>query len=185
VHGLSVLEAITSVTRSDITSYLSTLAVYCGDKDVAPDTCDFRWTADNCSSAACLICRQDSGNEDSTDTGLSFSSTPTMVGTPEAWVIPTTTQIPCPMEGFGESEGGGKKTVRWSPYIEELDSSNSSSFELMPIENGSAGKEDRCALLVRDLVLDGAGSRDVDPAVLSYVSPNGDKNDAKPWDGDT
>jgi len=39
--------------------------------------------------------------------------------------------------------------------MEELDSSNSSSFELMPTENGAAGKEGRCASPVRDLVLDG------------------------------
>jgi len=68
-----------------------------------------------------------------------------MVGTPEAWVIPTTPKMPFPMEGFGDSKGGGKKTVRWSLYMEQLDSSNSSSFELMPTENGSVGKEDRCA----------------------------------------
>jgi len=55
-----------------------------------------------------------------------------MVGTPEACVIPTTPKMPFPMEGFGDSDGGGKKTGRWSPYMEELDGSNSSSFELMP-----------------------------------------------------
>jgi len=126
-----------SVTRSDVTSYFSPLSVYCRDKYVASDVNDFRSTSDDCGSAACLICRQDSGNEESTDAGSSFSSVPTMVGTPEAWVIPTTPKVPFPMEGFGESEGGGRKTVRWSPYIEELDSSNSSSFELMPTENGS------------------------------------------------
>jgi len=68
-----------------------------------------------------------------------------MVGTPEAWVILVTPKMPFPMEGFGDSESGGKKTVQWSPYIEALDSSNSSSFELMPTENSSVGKENRCA----------------------------------------
>jgi len=105
-----------------------------------------------------------------------------MVGTPETWVIPTTAKMPFWMVGFGDCEGGGKKTVRWSPSMEELDSSNSSSFEMMPTENGSVGKEDRCASPVRDLVLDGTGSSYVVPAVLSYVSSNGEKNDGEPWD---
>jgi len=107
-----------------------------------------------------------------------------VVGTPEAWVIPRTPKMPFPMEGFGDSEGGGKKTVGWSPYMEELDSSNSSSFELMPTEGGAVGKEDRCASPVKDLVLDGAGSSYVVPAVLSYVSSDGEKNEGEPWDGD-
>ena len=158
MYGLSVLEAIRSVTPSDITSYFSPLSVYCGDKYVTLDLSDFRSTLDVFGTAACLICRQDSGNEESTEAGSSFSSAPSMVGTPEAWVIPTMPKMPFPMEGFGDSESGGKKTVRWSPYIEELDSSNSSSFEVMPTENGSAGKEDRCASPVSNLVLDGTGS---------------------------
>jgi len=172
-----------SVTRSDTTSYFSHLSVYCGDKYVAPDVCDFRSTSDYCGSTACLICRQDSGNEESTDAGSSFSSIPTMVGTPEAWVIPTTHKMPFPMEGLGDSEGGGKKSVECSPYMEELDSSNSSSFELMPTEIGSVEKEGGCASPVRNLVLDGTGSNYVVPAVLSYVSSNGEKNEGKPWDG--
>jgi len=184
VYGLSVLEAITSVTRSDITSYFSPLSVYCGDKYVSPDVSDFRSTSDDCGSAACSICRQDSGNEESTDAGSSFSSTPTVVGTLEAWEIPTMPKMPFQIEGFGDSDGGGKKTVRWSPYMEELDSSNSLRIELMPTENSSFGKEDRCASPVRDLVLDGTGSSYVVPAVLSYVSSNGEKNDGEPWDGD-
>jgi len=106
-----------SVTRSDITSYFSPLSVYCGDQYVAPDVSDFRSTSDDCGSAACSICRQDSGNEESTDAVSSFSSAPTMVGIPEAWVIPTTPKMPFPMEGFGDSDGGGKKTVRWSHYM--------------------------------------------------------------------
>jgi len=173
-----------SVTRSDITSYFSPLSVYCGDKYVAPDVSDFQSTLDDCGSTTCSMCRQDSGNEENTDASLSFSSAPTMVGTPEAWVMPTTPKMPFPMEGFGDSEGGGKKTVRCSPYMEELDSSNSSSFELMPTENSSVGKEGRCASPVRDLVWDGTASSYVVPAVLSYVSSNGEKNEGEPWDGD-
>jgi len=88
------------------------------------------------------------------------------------------------MEGFGDSDGGSKKTVRWSPYMEELDSSHSSSFELMLTESGSVGKENRCTSPVSDLVLDGAGSSYVVPAVLSYVSSNGEKNEGEPWDSD-
>jgi len=107
-----------------------------------------------------------------------------MVGTPEGWVIPTTPKMPFPMEGFVDSDGGGKKTVRWSPYIEELDRSNSSSFELMPTENGSVGKDDRCTSPMKNLVLDGIGNSYVVPAVLSYVSSNGEKNDGEPWEGD-
>jgi len=107
-----------------------------------------------------------------------------MVGTPEACVIPIIPKMPFPMAGFGDSEGGGKMTVRCSPYMEELDSSNSSSFELIPTENSSVVKEDRCALPLRNLVLDGTGSSYVVPAVLSYVSSNGEKNEGEQWDGD-
>ena len=84
MYGLSVLDAILSVTRSDITSYFSPLSVYCGHSYVASDMSDFRSTSDACGSATCLICRQDSGNEESTDAGSSFSSTPTIVRTPDA-----------------------------------------------------------------------------------------------------
>ena len=76
------------------------------------------------------------------------------------------------------------KVVRCSPYMEELDSSNSSSFDLMPNENGSVGKVDGCASPVRNLVLDGTGNSYVVPAVLSYVSSSGEKNEGEPWDGD-
>jgi len=96
----------------------------------------------------------------------------------------TTPEMPIPMEGLGDSEGGAKKTMRWSTYMEELDSSNSSSFELMPTESCSVGKEDGYACSVRDLVLDGGGSRYVVPAVLSYVSSNSEKNESEPQDGD-
>jgi len=72
-----------SVTRLDIISYFSPLSVYCGDKYVARDVSDFRWTSDDCDSSTCSICRQDSGNEESTDAGSSFSSAPMMVGTSE------------------------------------------------------------------------------------------------------
>jgi len=95
------------VTRSDIKSYFSPLSVYCWDKYVASDVSDFRSNSDDCGSATYLIYRQHSGNKESTDAGSSFSSGPTMVGTPEAWVIPTTLKMPFPMEGFGDSEGGG------------------------------------------------------------------------------
>jgi len=88
------------------------------------------------------------------------------------------------MEGFGGGEGSGKKTVRWSPYIEELDSSNSSSYELMPTESGSVGKEGRCASPVRDLVLDATGSSSVVPTVLSYVSSTSEKIEGELWNGD-
>jgi len=88
------------------------------------------------------------------------------------------------MEGFGDCEGGGNETVRWSPYMEELDNSNSSSLELMPTENGSAGKKDKCASRMRNLVLDGTGSKYVVPAVLSYVSSNGEKNKGEALDSD-
>jgi len=64
--------------------------------------------------------------------------------------------------------------------MEELDSSNSSSFKLMPTENSLVGKEGRCTSPVRDLVLDGTGSSYVVPGVLSYVSSNGVKNKGKP-----
>jgi len=108
-----------------------------------------------------------------------------MVGTLEAWVIPTMPKMPFPMEGFKDSEGGGKKTVRWCAYMEELDSSNSLSFELMPTENGSVGKEGRCTSPGRNLVLNGTESSYVVPAVLSYISSNAKKNEGEPWDSDT
>ena len=50
----------------------------------------------------------------------------------------------------------------------------------MTTENGSVGKEGRCTSPVRDLVLDGAGRNFVVPAVLSYVSSNGEKNEGEP-----
>jgi len=168
------------VTRSDITNYFSSVSLYCEDKYVALDMREFRSTSDDCGSAACSIWRQDSGNEESTDAGSLFSSAPTMIGTPEAWDIPKTPNMPFPMEGFGDSEGGGKMTVTWSPFKEEMDSSNYSSFELMPTENGSVGKEERCASPVGNLVWDGTGSNYVVPAVLSYVSSNGEKNEGEP-----
>jgi len=68
--------------------------------------------------------------------------------------------------------------------MEELDSSKSSSYELMPTENGSVEKEGRCASPVRNLVLDGTGSNYVVSAVLSYISSNGKKNESESWDGD-
>jgi len=54
----------------------------------------------------------------------------------------------------------------------------------MRTERGSVGKEDICASPVRDLVLNEARSSYVVPAVLSYVSSNGEKNEGEPRDGD-
>jgi len=121
-------------------TYFPHLSVYCVDKYVAPGISDLLSTLDDCSLAACSICRQVSRNEESTYASSSFSSAPTIEGTPEAWVIPTTPNMLFPMEGLGDSYGGGKKTLRWFPYVEELDSSNSSSFDLMPNENSRVGK---------------------------------------------
>jgi len=73
-----------SVTRLGITSYFSPLSVYCGDNYVTPDIRDFQSTSDDCGSAACSICSQNSRNEESTDACSSFSYPPTMVGTSEA-----------------------------------------------------------------------------------------------------
>jgi len=92
-----------SVTHSNITSYFSLLSIYCGDNYVAPDVSDIRSPSNDCGSPTCSICRQDSGNEESMDAGSSFTSAPTMVGTPEAWVIPRTPKMPFPLEGFGDS----------------------------------------------------------------------------------
>jgi len=68
--------------------------------------------------------------------------------------------------------------------MEELDSSNSLSFELMPTECGLVEKEGRYASPVRDLVLDGTGSIYVVSVLHSYISSNGEKNEGEPWDGD-
>jgi len=92
--------------------------------------------------------------------------------------------MPLPMEGSGDSEGGIKKTMRWSPLMEGLNSLNSSSFEVMPTDGSSLGKEGKCASPVRDLGLDGTGSTYVVPAIHSYVSSNCRKNEGEPWDGD-
>jgi len=89
------------------------------------------------------------------------------------------------MESFGDSEGGSRKTKRWSPYMEELNGSNSSIFELMPTEGVSARKEDRSASPVMNLVLDGTGSNCIVPTYLSYVSSNSEKNEGEPWYRDT
>jgi len=48
-----------------------------------------------------------------------------MVGATEAWVIPVTPKMPFLMESYADSEGGGRKTVRWSSYMKELNSANS------------------------------------------------------------
>jgi len=65
-----------------------------------------------------------------------------MVGTPEAWIIPTMPKIPLPIEAFGDGVGGGKKPIRWAPNMEELDSSNPARFELMPTESCAFWKQD-------------------------------------------
>jgi len=54
-HGSTVLEAIMSVTHSDIKSYFSPLSVYCGDKYVAPEVSNFRSSSDDCGLAAYSI----------------------------------------------------------------------------------------------------------------------------------
>jgi len=92
-----------SVTRSDITSYFSPLSVYCGDKYLAPDMNDFWSTSDDYGLAACLIYRYDGGKEEIMDAGSSFSSPPTMVATPEAWVIPKKPKVSFQMDGFRDS----------------------------------------------------------------------------------
>ena len=172
------------VTRVGVSSYFSPLAMYCGDGYVPPDVADIRSTADDCGSAACTICGQKSDDDECAGAGWSFSSAPTAVGTPEALVIPTTPEMPFPMESDADVVGSGKKMVTWSSYKEELDSSNSSSFELMPTENDSEGTGARCVSPVRNLVLDGTGSNYVVPAVLSLVSSAGEKVESEPWDGD-
>jgi len=63
--------------------------------------------------------------------------------------------------------------------MEELDSSNSWCFELMPTESSAVGREDRCASPVSNLVLDGTGSSYVVPAVLSHISSSGEKNEGE------
>jgi len=105
-----------------------------------------------------------------------------MVRTTKAGAILTMPKMPFPIEGFGESKGSGKNIVRWAPYKAELNSSNSSSFKLMPTDRGSVGKDDRCPSPVRNLVLHGTGSSYVVPAVLSYDSSNSENNEIKPWD---
>jgi len=118
------------------------------------------------------------------DAGSSFNSPSTIVDNSEMWVIPITQRMPLQMEYFGDSEGDNKKTVRWSLYIEELDSSNFSNFETILTESGSVGKEGRFASPVRILVLDGTECNYIFPAVLSYISSNGEKNEGKPWNCD-
>jgi len=68
--------------------------------------------------------------------------------------------------------------------MEEFDSSNSSSFELMSTESGSVRKEDRCGSPVRNLVLDRTGSSYVVTVVFSYISSNSEKNVGEPWDAE-
>jgi len=107
-----------------------------------------------------------------------------MVGTTKVLVILMMSKMPCLMEGFGDSEGGGNKAVKWSPYKEEFDGSNSSGFELIATESGSIRKEGRYASPVRNLVLDGTGSSYVVPVIRSYASSKGEKNKAEPLNAD-
>jgi len=51
-----------SVIHLEIKTYFSPLSVYCLGKYVTLDMRDFRSISDACGLAACLICRQDSGN---------------------------------------------------------------------------------------------------------------------------
>jgi len=89
-----------------------------------------------------------------------------------------------PIKGFGLNEGGSRKTLWWSTYIEELNSSNSSNFELMPTESGSVGKDGRCTSPVRNLVLDRIGSSYIVPGKLLYRSSNSEKDKRKPRNSD-
>jgi len=168
------------VTYSYITIYFSHLSLYCRNKNITTDVSDFRSTLDDSSLATYLICRQDSGKEESTYTGSLFSSTPEMVGTPEEWVILMTSKMSFWMRGFRDREAGGAKIIRWSPYMEELVTSNFSSFGLIQTESGSVRKEDRYISPVRELVLNATGSSCVVPAILLYVSSNSEKNDREP-----
>jgi len=54
----------------------------------------------------------------------------------------------------------------------------------MPTNSSSVGKESGCDWPARDLVLDRTGSSCIVPAVLTYVSSNGEKNESEPWEGD-
>jgi len=46
------------------------------------------------------------------------------------------------------------------------------------------GKEDRCASPVRNLVWDRKRSNHLFPALLSYLSSNGENNEGEQWDCD-
>jgi len=74
--------------------------------------------------------------------------------------------------------------VRPSLCMEDLESLQASSFELMLTESSLVGKEDRYASPMRNLVLDRRGSNYVVPAVLSYISSNRKKNEGERWNGD-
>jgi len=87
---ITVFRYIMSVTGSDNTIYISPLTVYSRGKYMAPDVSEFQSTSGDCASAAYSMCGQYIGNEESTDAGSPFSSTSTMVGSPEGWVIPGT-----------------------------------------------------------------------------------------------
>jgi len=83
VYGFSVLKGIISVARSDITSYFSSLYVYCGDNYITLEVSDCQLTSYDCYLAACTLCWQDSRNKESMDAGLSFSSPLMILSTPK------------------------------------------------------------------------------------------------------
>jgi len=107
-----------------------------------------------------------------------------IVGTSQAWVMITMPKMPFPIYGFGYREVDSRKTIRWSPYMEELSSLNSSSFTPMPTESGLAGKKGRCASPIRNLMLDKTGSNYIVPAVLLYIISIDEKNKGKLYDSD-
>jgi len=115
--------------------------------------------------------------EESMDASFFFSSTSTILVTLEVWVIPTILNMLFLMVGFGDSEGGSKKTVRWSTYVEEVGCSRSSSFELMQTKDRLVEKTGSYAFPVGNLVLNGTGSSYVALAILSFNSSNSEKNE--------
>jgi len=125
---------------------------------------------DDCGSAAYIRYRWDSKDKECINAILSFSSTLTIVSTPREWVIPITHRIHLIIKGFGNSEGGNNKAIRWSLCIEDIDSSNSSIFELIHTQDGSARKEDRCSSPVGNLVFDETRYSYAVPTVISYIS---------------
>jgi len=69
-------------------------------------------------------------------------------------------------QGFRDVEGGVKKTLRWTPYMEYLDSLNSTSCKLIPTESGAVGNDDRFVPPMKNQLFNGRGSSNVVPTVL-------------------